>query len=176
MLPASELKSILATLLILGMWAFQATSRELHDEASMAEKHELWMAKYGRAYKDSAEKEERFEIFMDNVQFIESFNRAANRSYKLSINHFADLTNDEFKAFRNGHKHISSHLNPSNSMPFRYEDSAAEPSAVDWRKKGVVTAIKDQGTCKKGYIRMQRDIGAKEGLCGIAMEASYPTA
>lgn len=27
-----------------------------------------------------------------------------------------------------------------------------------------------------GYIRMQRDIDAKEGLCGIAMQASYPTA
>ncbi|WRX08129.1 Peptidase C1A [Theobroma cacao] len=29
---------------------------------------------------------------------------------------------------------------------------------------------------EKGYIRMQRDVDAKEGLCGIAMQASYPTA
>lgn len=29
---------------------------------------------------------------------------------------------------------------------------------------------------ENGYIRMQRDVDAKEGLCGIAMEASYPTA
>jgi C1A family cysteine protease len=27
---------------------------------------------------------------------------------------------------------------------------------------------------EKGYIRMKRDIDAKEGLCGIAMDASYP--
>ena len=27
---------------------------------------------------------------------------------------------------------------------------------------------------EKGYIRMARDVAAKEGLCGIAMEASYP--
>ncbi|KAF8391247.1 hypothetical protein HHK36_023549 [Tetracentron sinense] len=27
-----------------------------------------------------------------------------------------------------------------------------------------------------GYIMMQRDVDASEGLCGIAMEASYPTA
>nr|POE67037.1 senescence-specific cysteine protease sag39 [Quercus suber] len=26
------------------------------------------------------------------------------------------------------------------------------------------------------YIRMQRDVAAQEGLCGIAMQASYPTA
>lgn len=29
---------------------------------------------------------------------------------------------------------------------------------------------------ESGYIRMQRGISAAEGLCGIAMEASYPTA
>lgn len=27
-----------------------------------------------------------------------------------------------------------------------------------------------------GYIMMQRDVAAKEGLCGIAMDSSYPTA
>ena len=29
---------------------------------------------------------------------------------------------------------------------------------------------------EEGYIRMQRDIDAEEGLCGIAMDSSYPTA
>ena len=29
---------------------------------------------------------------------------------------------------------------------------------------------------EEGYIRMQRDVKAKEGMCGIAMMASYPTA
>ncbi|XP_073005559.1 senescence-specific cysteine protease SAG39-like [Typha latifolia] len=29
---------------------------------------------------------------------------------------------------------------------------------------------------EKGYIRMERDVKAKEGLCGFAMQASYPTA
>ena len=27
---------------------------------------------------------------------------------------------------------------------------------------------------EKGYIRMQRDIDAEEGLCGLTLEASYP--
>jgi KDEL-tailed cysteine endopeptidase len=27
---------------------------------------------------------------------------------------------------------------------------------------------------EQGYIRMQRNVQAKEGLCGLAMEASYP--
>jgi len=29
---------------------------------------------------------------------------------------------------------------------------------------------------ENGYIRMERGVNAKEGLCGIAMQASYPTA
>ncbi|KAH7665875.1 Fruit bromelain protein [Dioscorea alata] len=29
---------------------------------------------------------------------------------------------------------------------------------------------------ENGYIRMKRDVDVKEGLCGIAMQASYPTA
>ncbi|XP_028752644.1 senescence-specific cysteine protease SAG39-like isoform X3 [Neltuma alba] len=29
---------------------------------------------------------------------------------------------------------------------------------------------------EEGYIRMQRNVAAQEGLCGIAMQASYPTA
>lgn len=29
---------------------------------------------------------------------------------------------------------------------------------------------------ESGYMRMQRDISSREGLCGVAMEASYPTA
>ncbi|KAM3289769.1 hypothetical protein P3S67_018058 [Capsicum chacoense] len=31
------------------------------------------------------------------------------------------------------------------------------------------------GWGENGYIRMQRNIDAEEGLCGIAMQASYPT-
>ena len=29
---------------------------------------------------------------------------------------------------------------------------------------------------EEGYIRMQRGVNSEEGLCGIAMQASYPTA
>ncbi|KAL0404917.1 UNVERIFIED_CONTAM: Thiol protease [Sesamum radiatum] len=44
----------------------------------------------------------RFKIFKDNVEFIEAFKEAGSRPYKLRINAFADLTNEEFKGARNG--------------------------------------------------------------------------
>ena len=72
----------LALLFILGTLASQATSRSLQD-ASMYEKHKLWMARYGREYKGMEEEEKRFNIFKDNVEYIESFNKATNKPYKL---------------------------------------------------------------------------------------------
>ncbi|KAA8515140.1 hypothetical protein F0562_018319 [Nyssa sinensis] len=134
-----------AALFILGMWASQATSRSLH-QLSMSERHQQWMALYGRVYKDDAEKEMRFQIFNDNVEFIESFNSAGTRPYKLSINAFADLTNEEFRATRNGYK-MSSNPKSAKLTSFRYQNVTAVPSSMDWRKKGAVTAIKDQGQC-----------------------------
>ena len=45
--------------------------------------------------------QKRFLIFENNVEFIESFNAAGNKPYKLSINHLADQTNEEFVASHN---------------------------------------------------------------------------
>ncbi|KAJ4703627.1 Cysteine Protease [Melia azedarach] len=62
------------SLLILVTWASPVISRKLH-EASMVAKHEQWMAKHARTYKNQTEKEMRFNIFKENVEFIEKFNR-----------------------------------------------------------------------------------------------------
>ncbi|KAL8532131.1 hypothetical protein ACS0TY_008662 [Phlomoides rotata] len=141
---SSTCKFLLAVLLLLEIWASQATARTLPD-ASMVEKHEQWMTQYGRTYKDDAEKAKRFKIFKENVDYIDSSNSAGIRPYKLDINSFADLTNEEFKATRNGYKmefHKSSKVSS-----FRYANVSAVPSSVDWRKKGAVTGVKDQGQC-----------------------------
>lgn len=140
--------SIFLAFLVLGMWVSQANSRKLNAVVSMSERHEQWMAHYGRSYNDNAEKERRFLIFKDNVEFIVSFNNAGNRPYKLSINEYADQTNEEFQASGNGYRRSSSP--PRSVQPsFRYENVNAIPSTIDWRKKGAVTPVKDQSQCGK---------------------------
>ncbi|KAJ9566281.1 hypothetical protein OSB04_002247 [Centaurea solstitialis] len=137
---------IVIALLVFGMWACDVTSRALTEE-TMLQKHQQWMARYGREYKDDLEKETRFKIFKDNGEYIESFKGAGNRGYKLSVNEFADQTNDEFKAVRNGFK-VPSGLGSGRTTSFMYEYVNEVPSSMDWRKKGVVTPIKEQGQCE----------------------------
>lgn len=140
-------KLIFMTILVLGLLAFHATARTAPDEP-MIERHETWMVQYGRTYKDDAEKAKRFTIFKANAEYIDSVNEAGSRSYKLAINHFADLTNEEFQASRNGYK-MSSHPKSSSISSFRYANVSAIPSSLDWRTKGAVTGVKDQGQCGK---------------------------
>ncbi|KAK9150495.1 hypothetical protein Syun_008804 [Stephania yunnanensis] len=123
------------------------------NESSMLKRHEQWMALHGRKYKDAVEKEKRFNVFKENVKYMEQFNKAGNQPYKLSVNEFADLTNEEFKATRNGYKGLclEDKLARATSS-FKYENVSAVPSTMDWRKKGVVTPVKDQGQCADEYL------------------------
>ncbi|CAI9299118.1 unnamed protein product [Lactuca saligna] len=134
------------------------TSRLLH-EAPSYESHEQWMAHYGRVYKDVDEKEERSRIFQENVRYIESSNSVMNKAYKLAVNEFTDLTNEEFTSTRNRFK--AHECSPSTSA-FRYENVTAVPSSMDWRKKGAVTPVKDQGQC--GCCWAFSAVAAMEGI------------
>ncbi|KAF8411033.1 hypothetical protein HHK36_003572 [Tetracentron sinense] len=158
-------------LVLLGVWASQATSRSLAmDEAStsMSERHEQWMSRYGRIYDDAYEKERRFKIFKDNVEFIESF----NGTYKLSINEFTDQTNEEFMASRTGYRMISSSSQQSSSASFRYENVNDVPSSKDWTQEGAVTPIKHQGQC--GCCWAFSAVAAMEGITKISTSNLIP--
>ncbi|KAF9619609.1 hypothetical protein IFM89_007930, partial [Coptis chinensis] len=90
-------------LVVLALYTTQAMSRNL-QELSMEDRHEQWMTNYGLVYKDSVEKEMRFQVFKTNVEYIDTFNKVGDRTYVLSVNGFADQTNEEFIASRNGYK------------------------------------------------------------------------
>ena len=66
----------------------------------MYERNVQWMAQHGRVYEDDAEKETHYSIFKKNVARIDAFDSQTSKSYKLGVNRFADLSNEEFKASR----------------------------------------------------------------------------
>ncbi|OMO92541.1 hypothetical protein COLO4_17498 [Corchorus olitorius] len=123
---------------------------------------EAWMSKYGRTYANKAEKNKRFKIFKENFEYIHNFNNERNKTYKLSINKYSDLTHDEFVAARTGDK------NPGKaptSSPFTYAGFKDVPTSLDWRKKGAVTPIKNQGNCQSCWAFAA--VAATEGITQI---------
>jgi len=81
---------------------------------------------------------------MKNVKEIEEHNKSGKSSYKKVINKFADMTQEEFMTM-NGYKNA-----PKPGTKFAdVRDVKVEdlPASVDWRDKGAISAVKDQGYC-----------------------------
>ncbi|RDX80579.1 Senescence-specific cysteine protease SAG39, partial [Mucuna pruriens] len=127
----------LAFLFFLGFLAFEA-----HAGIQMRERYEEWIAQHGKNYKDSYEKELRFQIFKQNVERIDAFNNATNKSYKLGVNQFADFTDEEYRAMN---KIMGNTSKISRTSTFKYDQVTQVPAALDWRQGGAVTPVKEQG-------------------------------
>ncbi|CAI0381583.1 unnamed protein product [Linum tenue] len=123
------------------------------------------MERHSRIYETIEEKLLRFEIFKDNLFHIDDTNKKA-ANYWLGLNEFADLTHEEFK-----NNYLS--LKPVNTRRDTVNDSSSSslstveirsniPKAVDWRKKGAVTPVKNQGSC--GSCWALSTIAAIEGI------------
>ncbi|XP_073123830.1 cysteine protease XCP2-like [Henckelia pumila] len=120
---------------------------------------ESWMDKHGKKYKSIEEKLHRFEIFKDNLKHIDEKNKATS-NYWLGLNEFADMSHDEFKKAYLGLKIL--HKKNESPQAFMYKDFDALPRSVDWRKKGAVTRIKNQGSC--GSCWAFSTVAAVEGI------------
>lgn len=145
--------SLVALLLVVGILGFRATSARDLQVYSMLKRHEKWMSDHGRVYKDDVEKTERFKIFKENVDFIESFNNDSTHSYQLGLNKFADLTNEEFQSMV-GTYNLFFLPKTSNLQTFSYQSEISSPDSWNWREQGAVTPVKAQGKCGKSQIKV----------------------
>ncbi|KAM1538829.1 hypothetical protein ACFX10_003701 [Malus domestica] len=125
---------------------------------------EKWISKHGKIYESMEEKLHRFEIFRDNVKHIDERNKNLDvDSYWLGVNEFADLSHEEFKSKYLGLKaEFPGRRESTGDFSYRDFDVEALPKSVDWRKKGAVTSIKNQGSC--GSCWAFSTVAAVEGI------------
>ncbi|KAL6651833.1 hypothetical protein ACP70R_010758 [Stipagrostis hirtigluma subsp. patula] len=115
-------------------------------ESEVRAMYELWLAEHGRAYNALGEHDRRFRVFWDNLRFVDAHNaRAGEHGFRLGMNRFADLTNEEFRAAYLGARPVP--RNRAAGERYRHDGSEELPEAVDWREKGAVAPVKNQGQC-----------------------------
>ena len=104
-----------------------------------------WADMYGKTYQPT-EMDYRMTIYAQNLAKIDAHN-AANYSWTMSVNKFADLTADEFAAmYIGGLKSSRRSSLRGRSFPFVW-NATANPTSVDWEAKGAVTPVKNQQQC-----------------------------
>ncbi|KAF8377587.1 hypothetical protein HHK36_030969 [Tetracentron sinense] len=140
----------------------------LRSEEEVMGIYESWLTKHGKAYNALGEKERRFEIFKDNLRFIDEHN-TENRTYKIGLNRFADLTNEEYRSMYLGAKTDAKRkFSKPKSDRYAFRSGDDLPESVDWRTKGAVAPVKDQGNC--GSCWAFSTIAAVEGINKIVTD------
>lgn len=133
---------ILAALVATGVYLSQQPQPTLQASFVGMSRFQAWKLAHNKAYGSPELESYRQAVFAENLAHIESEN-ARQSEYTLGENGFTDLTQDEFVAQYLGYIREE----PSNEN-VDYELGFTAPNAgFTWQNKGVITPVKDQGSC-----------------------------
>jgi len=133
-------------ILLVALFAFAGFASATFRADTLSSLWSAWKVQHKKSY-SVAEEAVRFGIFIENFNKIHRLN-SETEGVTFAVNKFADLTATEFKQiyasganFENHRKEVA-----RNSLR-RNLNVDALPDSVDWRNKGAVTPVKDQGQC-----------------------------
>ena len=97
-------------------------------------------------YPDETTELRRHAIWQMNKKYVDEHNAnlADRLGFTLGMNEYADMDGAEFSKIFNGYLSGKRH---SNDTKVFHATGVTIPDSVDWRTKGIVTGIKNQGQC-----------------------------
>jgi len=111
----------------------------------------LFKRTYEKQYTSVEEEINRRSTWEANLAMIRNHNLEADlggHSYTLKMNQFGDMTNEEFNKQMNGlDMSLKDKVSGLDRHTYRAPANVQVPDSVDWRTKGYVTPVKDQGQC-----------------------------
>ena len=114
---------------------------ETDIDAIMFQQFQKFIKKYHKKYTSVNEFLARYEVFKRNTML--TFQE--NNSYQTGITKFSDLTHQEFaRTYLNLNYDA---MAMANFEPYIVKETNAAPASWDWREKGLVGPVKDQGQC-----------------------------
>lgn len=106
-----------------------------------------YKAAFNKVYAHAEEEQMRKMNFNENMKKAAEL-RQLNPYANFGQNEFSDLSAAEFKRYHNADAHYKAHTANLGKIPNIFtKDQIKDTAAVDWRTKGAVTAVKNQGEC-----------------------------
>ncbi|KAG0478029.1 hypothetical protein HPP92_012748 [Vanilla planifolia] len=126
----------------------------LHHRSSQSiNLYERWRSHH-TVWRDLDENQKRFNVFKDNARYIHEFYECKDVPYKLRLNKFADMTNQEFRAAYDGyrighHRSIRGTRHRGVFSGYQSVNLNILSSSVDWRE--LLGVLDDGDKYHNGY-------------------------
>ncbi|XP_072500826.1 cathepsin K isoform X1 [Notamacropus eugenii] len=153
------------------MWGFSilllllpsVVSSALYPEEMLDTQWKLWKKSYGKEYNSKVDEISRRLIWEKNLKYISTHNLEFSlglHTFELAMNHLGDMTSEEVVQNMTGLK-VPLSRSQNNDTLYIPDQEGRTPDSIDYRKKGYVTPVKNQGQC--GSCWAFSSVGALEG-------------